>query len=467
MERNWRNAIGSWMAAAATVVLTGCVAAVQEEFAREADAGGDQVSDGQQTLGTAMRAPRSATGPALLRRGNADVDAGLDVDEDASEPATWAIIWHQERDRAADLALKGAPEAIGSFTSAVVGRAAGARAELLHGIQCLARPAVDDRLRWLPVTEGRVFVPDVDATVFEAAATANLRWEHRARPTREGYYYYDAWHAVSRRVDPAKLPSEWRDLLDHPLVSVQGPRSACLASVQGLRLVAWLHPYSSDDPAADGDQSQSWLAHIWARGERHLVLDLAVAPGCPARAVTAWRSARLPMARTFESIELSPALQRKWLARLLPSLRGLPSWRDQQSAYAAYAGECATPTVAGRTPCQPTDLAPEWFGFAAPTTADGLGELGDRLTVTLLRDGGDLWIKVVLRTETEPCGGELEFFGWHQSLWHAAGDASRPGRARLIRGLDGGDAGTADIDGDRRPDLLPAIATPQEEICPC
>ena len=464
MERNWWMSLGKRMAAAAVAANVGCVATVQDELGRGADAGGDQSAAVLRLAPLSQRRPAAA---AHVRVDDADGFSGAAVDDDATEPATWAIVWHDERERAVSAAMEQAPEAICAFTSAMAGHAAGVRQEILSEIQGLAHPPVDDKLRWLPVTEGMVFVPDVDAASIDGATSGAVRWEHRARPTREGYYDFDAWHAVSRRVDPARLPSEWRDLLDHPLVSTQGPRAACQASVQGLRVVAWLHPYRSDDPTADRDQPRQWADHVWERGERHLVLELVPAPGCAARKVSAWRSARLPVARTFEAVTLSPELQRKWLARLLPSLRGLPSWRDQQTAYADYAAQCATPTVAGRTPCRSADLAPEWFAFAAVPTSDGLSELADRLTLTVLRDGGDLWIKVVLRTESEPCGGDLEFFGWHQSLWHIAGEVARPAKARLIRGLDSQDAGTADIDGDRVPDLIPEVYTPQEEICPC
>ncbi|MBM4342625.1 MAG: hypothetical protein FJ100_04530 [Deltaproteobacteria bacterium] len=455
-----------WMAAA-TLACAGCVAAVQEEFQRQGDTAGDHGPVLVAGQGRPQRAERVVVAATEGPSAHADGSAGAVVDDDATQYATWAIVWHTEGGRAVESAWQEAPDAIREFTSTLAGQAAGAGAELLRSLQNAAHPQVDDQLRWLPVAEGMVFAEALDGNALESAATGALRWVRRARPTRDGYFAFDAWHAVSRRVDPNLVPGELRDLLDHPVVPAVGAPKDCAATVRGLRVLAWLHPYSDQDPSADQTQPQRWADYVWSHGERRVVLDLATGPSCKVRTVAAWRSARLAAARTFAPVTLSENLQRKWLARLLPSLRGLPSWRDQQSAYSAYAAQCATPTVAGRTPCRPADLAPEWFAFAAQSTADGLGELGDRLNLTVLRDGGDLWIRIELRTETEPCGGDLEYFGWHQSLWHAVGEVGKPAKARLIRGLDGQDGGTADIDGDRVPDVLPQVHPPQEEVCPC
>ena len=445
------------------LTLPGCVALVQDESARSgADACADHLTTVSQVTAYARGPLAQSRRPT--KRNNADRDGGTTERElgayDFVFDSHEALLQTVDHFGAAMAQLQrhGAGE--------VAAQAEQLRANLIGTLQGLVRPPLQEKLRWLPVAHGHVFVPDIAVEALLPYSFGQPRWDGRRPPRAHREELVDGYWSVTRQIDLAKLPQQWRDLLDHPLVGVHRAGEECTASLTGLRILGWLHPYNVGLPESTDWTRKQQAQWTWDHSEYQLIADIKFGSKCRLRHLSALRSARLVPVRTFETVALTPKMQSLWFARLLPQLRQQGSWERTDMEYANHLDKCRAPTTDPNLLCRGSSGAKDWFEYGAtdPTVTDPLEPI---VTITALRNGGDLWLKVMVMTESEPCSSDLDFFGYHQSLWHVLGDPSKPQKAKVLHGFDGATCDHADIDGDGEPDTLPLVEPPYEHVCPC
>ncbi|MSQ82861.1 MAG: hypothetical protein EXR77_08085 [Myxococcales bacterium] len=445
------------------LMLVGCVALVQDESARS---GADATADHQTTV---PRVTAYGRGPLAqprwpTKRDNADRDGG--TTEQQVGAYDFVFDSHQALAQTADHFGTALAQLQRRSVGQVAAHSEHLRAKLIGTLQGLVRPPLQEQLRWLPVAHGHVFLPDIAVQALLPYSFGPPRWDGRRPPHAHREELVDGYWSVTRPIDLAKLPQQLRDLLDHPLIGVGSMAGECTASLTGLQILGWLHPYNVGLPESAEWTSKQQAQWTWDHSEYQLIADIKLGSHCRLRQLTAWRSARLAPARTFETVVLTPKMQSLWFTRLLPQLRQQGSWERTDMEFATHLDQCRAPTTDPNLLCRGSSAAKDWFEYGAtdPTVTDPLEPI---VTITALRNGGDLWLKVMVVTETEPCGGNLDFFGYHQSLWHVLGEPSKPQKAKVLRGFDGATCDHADIDGDGQPDTLPVVEPPYEHVCPC
>lgn len=446
-------------AVAAALTLTSCVAAVQDEFNREA---ADAASETRAVAIAPLPAPAARRARVASAR---DQDAGSLRDD---SEATEAIVWHAAAEAAGDAlghAWQGAPQLLVSqvaqFTTSAESAVERLGCNVDQQLQTLANPPLHAQMRWLPVLDGKVFLEGVDAAKAELAATGKLRWSKRPHFDRYGEMEPDAYWSVTRAVAMDNLPAGLRDLAGHPLVPADNSQPHCTAEIVGLQMVSWLHPYNQGDAPQDGRRQRQWT---WQNGEKHLVAELRLQGACTQAAIEGWRSARLPATHTLDELALTPQQESAWFAKLVPHLATLNSYRDSQTAFDEFVHRCAA-AASAQPECAGAEAGQPWFTYRSTESAsEDAGHLS-AVHLRAYRDGKELWIAVQIDTPFETCGGD--FYGSHRSLWHARGTLTHPQRAVILGGSDGGEGSAMDIDNDGAPDVVPQVQTPQEFVCPC